>query len=88
MKIKEGYILRKVMGNYMIVAVGKASKDFKKMVRLNESAAKIWELVGDGKSESEIVDALFELYEVDHASLEEDVKKTLAALQAQGFIEI
>jgi hypothetical protein len=88
MKIKERYILRKVMGNYMIVAVGKASKDFKKMVRLNESAAKIWELVESGKSEGEIVDALFELYEVDRASLEEDVKKTLAALQAQGFIEI
>lgn len=87
MKIKEGYILRQVMGNYMIVAVGKAGKDFNKMVRLNESAAKIWELVDGGKSEGEIVDALFELYEIDRASLEDDVRKTLQALETQGFIE-
>ena len=88
MKIKEGYILRQVMGNYMVVAVGKASKDFNKMVHLNETAAKIWELVDGGKSEGKIVEALFELYEVDRESLAQDVHKTLKALEAQGFIEI
>ncbi len=88
MKIKEGFVLREVMGNYVAVAVGEASRSFRGMVTLNESAANIWKLIEKGFSESEICDAMFETYEVDRTTLEADVKKTIKSFADQGFIEL
>ena len=42
MKIKQGFMLREVAGNYVVVAVGEASKKFNGVINLNESGAFIW----------------------------------------------
>ena len=87
MKIKEGFVLRTVMNNYVVVAVGEASKSFRGMIKLNSTAADIWQFVENGLSEAEICDALLEKYEVECERLESDVKRILCDLEAQGFLE-
>ena len=42
MKIKEGFILREVAGNYIVVAVGSAVKQFNGVITLNETGAFLW----------------------------------------------
>ena len=37
MKIKDGFMLRKVGGQNVVVAVGKASRDFNGIIRLNDT---------------------------------------------------
>ena len=54
MKIKDGFVLRSVMGNNVVIAVGEASKSFRGMVQLNESAAEIWKHIENGRSRDEI----------------------------------
>ena len=49
MKIKEGFVLRTVMGNNVVVAVGEASKSFRGMIKLNGTATAIWKLIEEGK---------------------------------------
>lgn len=88
MKIKEGFILRKIMGNYVVVAVGEASKSFRGMITLNETAADIWNLLEKGCEETDIYDALLEKYDVDRDRLTEDVKNILATLKDQGILDI
>ena len=88
MKIKEGYVIRKVMGNHVVIATGEASKNFHGMVKLNDTAAEIWGYVAENKSVDEIVSCMLEKYEVDEAQLRPDVEKTLKTLVEQGFIEI
>lgn len=88
MKIKEGFVLRQVMGNYVAVAVGEASKSFRGMIKLNATAADIWQYIEKGLSESEICDALYEKYDVDRERVTADVKRTLELLQSQGLIEV
>lgn len=39
MKIKDGFILRKVGIQYVVAATGKASEGFNGMMRLNETGA-------------------------------------------------
>ena len=87
MKIKEGYVLRQVMGNYVVIATGEESRNFHGMVKLNETAANIWTYISEGKSEDEIVTAMVEEYEVEEEKLRDDVRKTIEILEAQGLVE-
>ena len=48
MKIKEGFILRKVGIQYVVAATGKASENFNGMLRLNESGAFAFRLLQEG----------------------------------------
>ncbi len=88
MKIKEGYVIRKVMGNHMVIATGEASKNFHGMVKLNDTAAEIWKYIAEGKSEDEIFASMLEKYEVDEDKLRDDISSTVKTLLKQGFIEI
>ncbi len=88
MKIKEGFVLRQVMGNYVAVAVGEASKSFRGMIKLNSTAADIWQWIAAGQTESEICSSLCEKYEVDENTAAEDVHRTLEMLEKQGFLEV
>lgn len=43
MKIKDGFMLRKVGGQYVVVAFGEASRSFNGIIRLNETGKFLWE---------------------------------------------
>ena len=45
MKIRNGFMLRKVGGQNVVVAVGAASRDFNGIIKLNETGAFLWELL-------------------------------------------
>ena len=51
MRIKEGFVLREVAGQAMVIATGEASKEFHGMVKLNESGKIIWKGLMDGLTE-------------------------------------
>ena len=87
MKIKDGFVLRSVMGSYVVVAVGAASKSFRGMVKLNSTAADIWKCIESGFSKGEICDMLFEKYDVEREKLEKDVDGIIRDLVEQGFID-
>lgn len=42
MRIKDGFVMRDVAGQAVVIATGEASKDFHGMVKLNETGAVIW----------------------------------------------
>lgn len=42
MKIKEGFIIRQVGGENIVVPIGKTGKDFHGMIKLNDSGAFLW----------------------------------------------
>ena len=88
MKIKDGYVIRQVMGNYVVIATGEASLNFHGMVKLNETAANIWSYISEGKSEDEIVSLMLAEYDVEEHKLRSDVQKTINTLVEQGFVEI
>jgi hypothetical protein len=55
---------------------------------LDEVGARIWELIQDPKSVTQVRDALLEEYEVEPSVLESDVVKLLADMKSHGLIEI
>jgi hypothetical protein len=87
LKIKEGFVLREVMGNYVVVAIGEASRNFRGMIKLNATAADIWNCISKGMDEAGIYDALFDKYEVDGEVLRADIRSTVETLRANGLLE-
>ena len=72
MKIKDGFILREVAGNKIVVPVGKNSIDFNGMINLNDTAAFIWEQLQEDKTEAELINAMMQQYEVDEQTAQKD----------------
>ena len=56
MKIKEGFILRTVCDESLVVPVGEASVDFKNVIKLNETGAFLWKLLEQDTNVDEMTD--------------------------------
>lgn len=87
MKIKKGFMLREVAGNYVVVAVGEASKNFNGVINLNESGAFLWKKLADGIEESELVKELLNEYEVSEEIANNDVKTFVKKLKEADILE-
>lgn len=81
MKVKQGFILRKVGKQYVVAATGEASKNFNGMIRLNAEAAFAFELLQKGISEEELVTALVGKYASEENETRSDVAHFLSKLK-------
>ncbi|MBR6423837.1 MAG: PqqD family protein [Bacteroidales bacterium] len=88
MKRKEGFVLREVCGEKVIVGEGLGAIDFGKLVSINDTAAWIWETAGEqGEfTVDSIVEALCENYEVDEETARKDVEGLLDQWLKLGII--
>ena len=88
MKIKKGFVAKEIAGQYVVVALGKASKIFNGIIKLNDTAKFIWDILEKGAEKEEIVAALLAEYEgVDRATAEADVQKFIDELKGAGILE-
>ncbi len=79
MKIKEGYVIKKLGTGYVVVTVGQASKDFNGMIRLNPAGAFIWQRIKEGTdSREKMIRAMLERYDdLDEATAGADLDEFL-----------
>lgn len=86
MRIKEGFVLRQVAGQGMVIATGEASKNFHGMVKLNDTGSLIWQGVANGLTLEMIADQLTDKYEVDHQKALTDVEAMVDQMKKAGFV--
>lgn len=87
MKIREGFVLREIAGEYVVIALGSASQIFNGMIKLNESGALIWKKLCDGSDREELIAALLEQYDANRATVEADVERVLDLLKGAKILE-
>ena len=88
MKIKDGFILRQICGEYVVVGEGLAQVNFNKMLSLNETAAYLWEAVqGKSFTKEDLVKLLLDRYEVAEEVAAKDVDKLLDIWTKEGVAE-
>lgn len=87
MKIKDGFILREVAGNFIVVAVGDAVKNFNGVINLNETGALLWKELAKGATEEDLKQALLNEYEVTEEIAENDVKAFVENLKQANLIK-
>ena len=62
LKIKKGFILRKMGENYIAVTVGTTSREINGMVRLNETGKFLWEQMKDGIEREDLIRKMTERF--------------------------
>ena len=87
MKIKDGFLLRKVGEQNIVVAVGEESRDFNGIIRLNETGRFLWERLQSETSEKNLVSAMLLEYDIDEATAENDTADFIASLREADLLE-
>lgn len=88
MKVKDGYILRNVMDEYIVMPSGEHMKDFKGAIVLSETSAFVWEKLQKNTSKSELVEAVLEEYETDRETVEKEIDELILNLNSIGVLEL
>ncbi len=86
MRIKEGYILRKIAGSDIVIPVGNNIADFYGIISLNETAAFLWNVLKEKKEVQNLVDAMIKEYEVGADTAKQDVDTFVSQLQQAGIL--
>ncbi len=87
MKIKDGFVVRKIANQYMAVPVGARAKELHGMIGLNETAAFLWERLKEDKTEEALAELLFNEYEISESDALETVRRFCKTLQEEGVLE-
>ncbi len=88
MRKKKGFELRDVCGEHVIMAYGMENIDFSKIISLNETAAFLWQAVGDGEFTAEAMASfLCGEYEVERDRALADSAAILAQWTQEGLLE-
>ncbi len=87
MKIKDGFVLRKVPGMNLVMPTGRNVKAFNGSLMLNDTGAFIYERLQQGATPEETAEALTREYDVDLGTASTDVRNTVASLVEAGVAE-
>lgn len=86
-KVREGFILKKMGTQAVVIAIGSASKVFNGMVKLNETGELMWKKLVEGTTREELLATILETYEVDEETAAKDVDNFIQTLKKPGIIE-
>ncbi len=83
MRIKKGFVIKKLGTGYVVVTVGEASKAFNGMIRLNGTGAFLWQSILDGADTREkLVKAMTDRFDgLDAATAAKDLDEFLTAVE-------
>ena len=88
MRIKEGFELRNICGENIVIGHGVDNINFTKVISMNESAADIWHAIVDKDfTLDDMVQVLLDNYEVDAETARRDSEKLLQDWTEAGFVE-
>lgn len=88
MKIREGFLLREVAGNYIVIAAGDEGLNFNNIITVNEIGAIIWRGIEAEKTKEQIIDEILLEYDIDKDTAAGDFDEFIAQLTDAGVIGI
>ena len=87
MRIKEGFVLRNVMDEYIVMPTGDNIAKFDGAVVLNEVSAFIYKLLETPISRDDLLIAILAEYDVDEATASADLDNILKKFMDMGILE-
>ena len=87
MKIKSGFTLRNMAGEYIVMPTGKNIRQFDGAIVLNDVSAFVWKKLGESCSREELLEAILSEFEVDREQAQKDLDVLLKKLHEYQVIE-
>lgn len=86
MRIKEGFVVRKVADSYMAVPVGERTAEIQGVIGLNEAGVFLWKALEEEVSEDKLISLLMKEYEISEEVAKSDVEEFLSYLTEKGWL--
>ncbi len=87
MKIKAGYMLREIAGQYVVVPLGARVVEFNGIITLSESGAFLWNKLVVGTDVNGLVEGILQEYDVERSIAEKDVEEFVASISERQLVE-
>ena len=87
MKRSENFILKELMGSFVLVPIGDAAMNLNGVITLNESAKFLWDAAEGDFEFNDLVDALIREYDIDIQAATEGAEVFLKRMKEEGCIE-
>ena len=85
MKLKEGFVLREVAGQTVVLPTG-SDLNLNMMISLNDTGKFLWSLLESDREEADLVSALLAEYDVDEQTAKSAVASFIAKLNEHEFL--
>lgn len=86
MQLREGFMLKKIIDDYIVVPTGNNIVDFAVAVSLNETGAFLWHQLEQEKTVDELSEALAAEYGVSAGDVAQDVVEFVELLKTHNFL--
>ena len=86
MKLKDGFVLREIDNEYMVVPVSEMAEKIHGIINLSETGAFLWKLLNTDQEEEQLVAAVLAEYEVEEETVRQDVRAFVDGLEKRGFL--
>ncbi|MBU0609115.1 MAG: PqqD family protein [Armatimonadetes bacterium] len=87
MKVKDGFLLREIAGEHIVVPIGERVVDLNGLLTLNATARVLWEELATEQTEDDLVEALTERFEVSPEVARTDVSDFIGLLAEKGLLD-
>jgi len=87
MKIKDGYVLRTIGDENIVIPVGERVVEFRGMIALNAISAIIWEYCQQDRTFDEVLAYILSLYDIDEETAGSDLRKVITQMESSGVLE-
>lgn len=86
-KIRGGYLIRQIVGEWVVVAVGENAAQSRAFLTLNDAGALLWQSLKRGADEGALANSLVDTYGVDRAQAAADARAFVMRLVEGGIAE-
>ena len=87
MRIKDGFMLREVAEQWVVIPLGERVVEFNGIMTLSESGAMLWKEMEKEVLEEDLVKALRREYDVDEEMAKSDIVEYVTYLREKSLLE-
>lgn len=87
MKIKNGFMLREIAGQWVVVPIGTRVVEFNGIMTLSESGALLWKMLQKNTTEEEMANAILSEYDISKEIASADIKEFIQMVTEKNLLE-
>lgn len=87
MKLKDGYILREIAGEAVLIPSGQNALEFNGIIALNAISAEIWKLLQANADREQILHSILDAYDVTEEVAAADLDEFLDQLRKLNILD-
>ncbi len=87
MKLKYDFIVREIVGEYVLIPMGESALKISGFLTTNAVGATLMEELKEKRTHEQLLERILEDFDVDEKTAAEDIEEFIILLKSQDFIE-